>query len=585
MENITTLNFMYNIPDLIEDKIETSDVYRTYNSQGDPTNFVVDLEFDELNLSKTLKSREFHALKGKIEETLYAWESKYKRYIDKKHKEQTTSNIDKLNKDAKEDFENLDNILAHALSIDNAVNWDDKKRKEPFKIRPKELFSNKNFPDYLVFNSFGKPTTFGMISEPSKPVFEEVKNEYGLFSKIFRSNAIREDYESRVRQKIQIAKDNETRKKFFKQAVKKFEVKKKEFEDEKKAHNEAIDNAKLRYSQKNPKSIEEYCNTVLNNSEYPNYFPKKWQLAYKEDSKMIVVEYHLPSPEQLPTIESYRYIKSRDEVSTKAISLTKRKKIYESLIYQICIRTIHELFEADVVNALDSVAFNGLVTNTNPATGIEETKIIMTIIANKDQFTSLNLFHVDPKATFKFMKGISATSLIDLTPIPPVIQLEKSDKRFIGSKNIVENIDDSVNLAAMHWDDFEHLVRELFEKEFASNGGEVKVTQGSSDGGVDAIAFDPDPIRGGKIIIQAKRYTNVVGVAAVRDLYGTVMNEGATKGILVTTSDYGRDSYEFAKDKPLTLLNGSNLLSLMEKHGHKARINITEAKKILNTSN
>lgn len=74
----------------------------------------------------------------------------------------------------------------------------------------------------------------------------------------------------------------------------------------------------------------------------------------------------------------------------------------------------------------------------------------------------------------------------------------------------------------------------------------------------------------------------MVGVAAVRDLYGTVMNEGATKGILVTTSDYGADSYEFAKGKPLTLLNGSNLLHLLEKHGHKAKIDIREAKRILN---
>lgn len=53
------------------------------------------------------------------------------------------------------------------------------------------------------------------------------------------------------------------------------------------------------------------------------------------------------------------------------------------------------------------------------------------------------------------------------------------------------------------------------------------------------------------------------------------------EGILVTTSDYGKDSYEFAKDKPLTLLNGSNLLALLEKHGHQARIDVTEAKKIL----
>ena len=112
-------------------------------------------------------------------------------------------------------------------------------------------------------------------------------------------------------------------------------------------------------------------------------------------------------------------------------------------------------------------------------------------------------------------------------------------------------------------------------------GNEVKVTQASRDGGVDAVAFDADPIRGGKIVIQAKRYTNTVGVSSVRDLYGTVMNEGAMKGILVTTSDYGPDAYEFAKGKPLTLLNGSNLLFLLEKHGHKAKIDLKEAKQVL----
>jgi len=132
----------------------------------------------------------------------------------------------------------------------------------------------------------------------------------------------------------------------------------------------------------------------------------------------------------------------------------------------------------------------------------------------------------------------------------------------------------------MDWEDFEHLIREVFELEFASNGGEVKVTQSSRDGGVDAIAFDPDPIRGGKIIIQAKCYTNTVGVSAVRDLYGTVMNEGAIKGVLVTTSDYGPDSYDFAKGKPLTLLNGGNLLSMLEKHNRKAKIDIQDAKRL-----
>lgn len=93
--------------------------------------------------------------------------------------------------------------------------------------------------------------------------------------------------------------------------------------------------------------------------------------------------------------------------------------------------------------------------------------------------------------------------------------------------------------------------------------------------------FDPDPIAGGKIIIQAKRYTNVVGASAVRELHGTVEAEGANKGILVTTSDYGPDAYEWAKGKPLTLLNGGNLLHLLAKHGHKAKIDLQEAKRIL----
>ena len=148
----------------------------------------------------------------------------------------------------------------------------------------------------------------------------------------------------------------------------------------------------------------------------------------------------------------------------------------------------------------------------------------------------------------------------------------------MSSRDLAETLDDSVNLAAMDWKDFEHLIRELFEQEFSLGGGEVKVTQASRDGGVDAIAFDPDPIRGGKIVIQAKRYTNTVGVAAVRDLYGTVLNEGATKGVLVTTSDYGPDAYDFAKDKPLVLMNGANLLHLLGKHGHRAQIDIKQAR-------
>jgi restriction system protein len=60
-------------------------------------------------------------------------------------------------------------------------------------------------------------------------------------------------------------------------------------------------------------------------------------------------------------------------------------------------------------------------------------------------------------------------------------------------------------------------------------------------------------------------------------LYGTVHNEGAAKGILVTTSGYGKSAYEFAQNKPLELITASNLLFLLEEHtGLTAKIDFPE---------
>lgn len=97
-------------------------------------------------------------------------------------------------------------------------------------------------------------------------------------------------------------------------------------------------------------------------------------------------------------------------------------------------------------------------------------------------------------------------------------------------------------------------------------GLDTSQARASRDGGVDCVAFDPQPIMGGKAVIQAERYRNTFGVSAVRDLYGTLQNEGASKGILVTTSGYGKASFDFATGKPIELLDGANLLYLLREH-------------------
>jgi len=89
----------------------------------------------------------------------------------------------------------------------------------------------------------------------------------------------------------------------------------------------------------------------------------------------------------------------------------------------------------------------------------------------------------------------------------------------------------------------------------------------SRDGGVDVIVHCDKPFLRGRYIVQCKRQEAPVGVAVLRELYGTVMSERAAKGILVTTSHFTSSARRFAEDKPLELINGNELIGLLGERG------------------
>ncbi|MFF1794780.1 restriction endonuclease [Kitasatospora sp. NPDC058263] len=119
-------------------------------------------------------------------------------------------------------------------------------------------------------------------------------------------------------------------------------------------------------------------------------------------------------------------------------------------------------------------------------------------------------------------------------------------------------------LLAMDPVEFEQLIARLME----AMGMKVELTARSRDGGVDVRGIDTDPFRGGNVIVQVKRYRDTVTPSAVRDLYGTLQHDrAATKGVLVTTSRFGPSSHQFVAGKPITLINGAELVGLLKHHG------------------
>lgn len=361
-------------------------------------------------------------------------------------------------------------------------------------------------------------------------------------------------------------------------AVHAWELAKTEHNEERIAQNAQIKALREEYKAREASAVEYFLAEVLNHSKYPKSFPEGSTLSFNQSSRVLIVDFELPNQSAFPAVKEVKYIAARQQFQEVPVSDLWLKKTYDEVLYQIALRTIHELYKADDSEVIKSVVFNGWVQSIDKATGVEARGCVLSVQASREEFLEINLSQVEPRACFRKLKGVASSKLTELTPVRPILSINREDHRFVEGYAVADSLDDRTNLAAMDWLDFENLIRELFQQVFSKNGGEVKITQASRDGGVDAIAFDPDPIRGGKIIIQAKRYTNVVGVSAVRDLFGTVHNEGAIKGILVTTATYGPDAYEFAKDKPLTLLSGGELLSLLAEYGHKAKIDLREAK-------
>lgn len=318
-----------------------------------------------------------------------------------------------------------------------------------------------------------------------------------------------------------------------------------------------------------PLAVVEYFSMILAASSYPENFPQHAKLAYVPESKQLVVEYDFPSLEIVPEVSSYKYVKTKVEVTQTGRPLAQRKTLYSSVIAQVTLRTLKELFKADRTGYLETIVLNGFVATIDKGTGRPLRTCLVTLRTSRDIFTQLELSKVDPLVCLRVLNASVSKSPAELAPVRPVLEFNMVDPRFIEETDVLSGLDQRPNLMDHTPSEFESLITNLFQK----MGLETRLTQASRDGGVDCVAYDPRPIFGGKVVIQAKRYKHTVGVSAVRDLFGTVQNEGASKGILVTTSGYGKASFDFADGKPLELFGGSNLLFFLKEYaGVEARI-------------
>jgi Restriction endonuclease len=100
-------------------------------------------------------------------------------------------------------------------------------------------------------------------------------------------------------------------------------------------------------------------------------------------------------------------------------------------------------------------------------------------------------------------------------------------------------------LHALEWRTFERLLARVLEM----LDYEIELQQGTKDGGVDIFAISRKEAFGQhRYLLQAKRWSNAVGVEPVRELLFLHGYHKVTKSCLATTSKFTRGAWDLARE-------------------------------------
>jgi restriction system protein len=466
LETKTTVNSLS--AEQIEDNFEDlHEIDKRFAGYSDP--YIAEIKHLGLGTFRVLKDMEKYRLDNKVAAQFKKWDQQWAKISHKNksqaEKEASLNIAEERTRDAQEKQKQIDNLLIYALDIDDTLNWDSLKDTKEFKVpNPKYIFERR-----LSIIAPPAPPTFREL--PKEPDLGLYKPQLSLVDKIFKSlkegkikqaetlyqeainawkksvdetNSFNSNLKEQHEQKLkEFEEQKQTVNKRFDTLEKDWEREKESYNNNQKEYNDKIEKLKENYFHKNAEAVIQYCEMVLNNSQYPETFPKDFDLDYNSDSKLLIVEYVLPAPDDLPTLTDVKYIATKKELKESFLSETQLSKNYDSAIYKVTLRTLHELFEADKAEALEAIIFNGWVNAINKATGKKVNNCIVTIQVKKTEFNEIELSKVDPKMCFKNLKGIGSSKLSSITAVQPIAQINKKDKRFIPSheeRDVVQNI-------------------------------------------------------------------------------------------------------------------------------------------------
>ncbi len=174
--------------------------------------------------------------------------------------------------------------------------------------------------------------------------------------------------------------------------------------------------------------------------------------------------------------------------------------------------------------------------------------VLRYIIDHVDSENMLDFYGTYDNLSYQYKHGVDINTNIIL----PENQLVVPSNDIISSITIInESLVNKAkeNPAIIHQltpREFEEFVCELLEKE----GYNVELTKQTRDGGKDLIVIQKSFLGDFCTYVECKKYDKnmPISVGLVRQLYGTIMADNITAGMLITTSYFSKDAIKYTNN-------------------------------------
>ncbi|WP_086758265.1 hypothetical protein [Nostoc sp. 106C] len=343
--------------------------------------------------------------------------------------EQRLADVDDINGELAEWIHELQTLLAHTLKIEDLISFED--------LRIRETFPAIEVAQELLTRS--KLTQFYKPKSPPQwliqllPFLEE---QY-----INRVKKAELDYEI-TKKKHEEAENS--RQVYLEHLKANYEWKKHSFILDIKKRNAEVDELEAAYQEAEESAVAIYNEMVLERSEYPSLeeyqyisytnqdkvaFTQEFQVAYIPAFKQLVIEYELPAAKIIPTIAEVKYDHIKDEIHGVTRKPIEIEELYQDIVAAITLRTISEVFAADLAQHLDIVVFNGFVQTVDSTTAKHIQTYLISVQATKESFSSIN-FSNDKLTCLRNLGAQMSSYLTAMQPVQPIV-----DFKMIGAKS------------------------------------------------------------------------------------------------------------------------------------------------------